>query len=346
MKINFTKKQFTYHQLFDATMDINVYLMLCELGIITGKAKKELLKSMPELEDLLKHKKNQHAVNIYNEALNNEKLERSLLNNLPLYEMDDHIYWTKPKKGKENQMGGGGTDIWSKLYSEVSNQLAGFGPLQGIGSGQFSQMFLAEDMKESEISYEEYLRRFASFEEIIKIDDETFDLMWYTTGLEMYDDMPIIEFNETKEDYVINEFVLAIDTSGSCSGDIMEDFLSQTIKIFKDMEIGNRRVRMKLIQCDYKITHEQDITCQTDIDEYISNFNTYGFGGTDFNPVFDRVKQLQDEGQLTHLKGLIYLSDGFGSFPAEKPEYETVFVLPPEEYQCNYIPSWVTTLKL
>ena len=29
---------------------------------------------------------------------------------------------------------------------------------------------------------------------------------------------------------------------------------------------------------------------------------------------------------ITNLKGLIYFTDGYGDFPAKKPDYETAFV--------------------
>ena len=170
--------------------------------------------------------------------------------------------------------------------------------------------------------------------------------MWYTLGLEMYDDMPIIEFNEVKEDYVVDEFVLAIDTSGSCSGEIMQDFLSQTIKIFKDIELGNRKIKAKIIQCDCTIVDEKDISCSEDIENYTSNFKAYGFGGTDFSPVFDRIYELQKSGELSNLKGLIYLSDGFGNFPAQAPSYETVFVQPNDDWGKPEMPNWVETIIL
>ena len=48
---HFTKKQFTYHELFDASMDISTYLMLHDLGFITLKAKNQLVNSMPEMKD-------------------------------------------------------------------------------------------------------------------------------------------------------------------------------------------------------------------------------------------------------------------------------------------------------
>lgn len=345
---HFTKKQFTYHELFDASMDITIYIMLYELGFMTQKSWFQLLNSMPELKAYLKTNIQNPSVNIYNEALENEKLQQELLDNHSLYQLDNHIYWTKPKKNICDGQGAASNLIktWLRLFNEVGEQVINSGLERGMKSGSFAAAFLGENMEDSQISYEEFLRRFAQFEEVMKIDQDEFDLMWYTTGLEMYDDMPIIEYNEIKEDYVLNEFVLAIDTSGSCSGSVMESFLSQTIKIFNDMEIGNRRVRIKIIQCDNEIVDEQDITNQFDIDSYTADFKAYGFGGTDFNPVFERIKALQEEGQLLNLKGLIYLSDGFGAFPQEKPSYETVFVVPPDEYENEMIPEWVTIVDL
>lgn len=343
---HFTKKQFTYHELFDASMDISTYLMLHDLGFITLKAKNQLLNSMPEMKDFLQNNSGNTSVNMYNEALSNEKLQQELLNNSSIYELDSHIYWTRPKKNKcLGQVAAGLTQTWIKMFNEVGEQLKN-GRHRGIETGSFAAAFLGENMDESQVSYEEFLKRFASFKEVMKIDHDEFDLMWYTTGLEMYEDMPIIEYNEFKEDFVLSEFVLAIDTSGSCSGSVMENFLSQTIKIFKDMEIGNRKVNIKVIQCDSEIVDEKDITSQFDIENYTSDFQVFGFGGTDFNPVFDRIKELQNDGQMSNLKGLIYLSDGYGEFPSEKPPYETVFVIPPDEYENDMIPDWVTKVRL
>jgi predicted metal-dependent peptidase len=343
---HFAKKQYTYYELFDVSMDVVVYLMLVELGFITKKAKKDVLTSIPELDEFLRVKKINDSTSIYNAALVDDMLSKALLSNASLFQLDIHDYWTKPKKiNGNNRFSGSLSKTWNKMYLEISSILR-LGNEIGYDTGNFTQMFISEDCSESQISYEEHLRRLASFDEVLRIDVDNLDVMWYTTGLEMYDDMPIIEFNELKEDYVINEFILAIDTSGSCSGEIMENFLSQTIKIFKDMELKNRRIKAKIIQCDAKIVDERDISCSEDIELYTSNFQAFGFGGTDFNPVFDRIKELQDKGSFLNLKGLIYLSDGEGSFPEEKPPYETIFVLPNNSWTNEYIPEWVTVVKL
>lgn len=341
---HFSKKQYTYHQLFDASMDIAVFLMMHELGIVTHKSKHKLLSKIPLLEKIIKNTNN-HGVAIYNEALSNEELEISILENSQLIELDNHIYWTKPKR---KGIGAGLSARWNNLYSQIGFQLQ-VGRQQGFNAGNFAQLFLSEDSEESKMSYTDILKRLSTFEEIFKVDIDTFDLMWYTTGLEMYEDMPIIEYVETKEDYVVNEFVLAIDTSGSCSGDVMQNFLSQTIKIFKDMEIGNRRINVKILQCDTEIVDEKDITTQDDIENYTNNFEAFGFGGTSFVPVFNRINDLQGEGKLSNLKGLIYLSDGMGDFPSERPSYETIFVMSEDEYgyfDNQYVPEWVTVCEL
>lgn len=344
---HFSKKQSTYYELYDVSVDFTVYLMLYELGFITLKSRNHVFNSIPELKDLVKKNKRRSSISIYNQAMTNDSIANSLLNNADIFQLDNHTYWTRPKKHNNKVSGTRGDllKIWNKLFLEVGESLMS-GLMQGNSTGNFAQLFLAENSKESEVSYEDFLRRFSSFEEVFKIDTESFDLIWYTTGLEMYDDMPIIEYNEVKEDYIVNEFVLAIDTSGSCSGEVMENFLSQTIKVFKDMEIGNRRIKAKIIQCDCEIVDEVDICFDNDIEEYVNNFKAYGFGGTDFNPVFNRIKELQDNGEFTNLKGLIYLSDGYGDFPSQKPNYETIFVLPSNKWGSPHIPNWIETIEL
>ena len=72
----------------------------------------------------------------------------------------------------------------------------------------------------------------------------------------------------------------------------------------------------------------------------------YGLGGTDFRPVFDFVDRLIDEGEFTNLKGLIYFTDGYGTFPARKPSYDTAFVFLDNEYNNPNVPPWAIKLVL
>ena len=71
-----------------------------------------------------------------------------------------------------------------------------------------------------------------------------------------------------------------------------------------------------------------------------------GLGGTDFRPVFSYVENLRKNKEFNNLKGLIYFTDGYGTFPAQKPAYETAFVFLDDE-QNNYdVPPWAIKLIL
>ena len=44
------------------------------------------------------------------------------------------------------------------------------------------------------------------------------------------------------------------------------------------------------------------------------------------------------------LKGLIFFADGFGTFPAQKPDYDTAFVFVDDGWNNYDVPPW--TIKL
>ena len=71
-----------------------------------------------------------------------------------------------------------------------------------------------------------------------------------------------------------------------------------------------------------------------------------GFGGTDFRPVFNYVDDLILKGDIRNLKGLIYFTDGFGTYPEKKPPYETAFVFLRDDYSNPDVPSWAMKLIL
>ena len=50
------------------------------------------------------------------------------------------------------------------------------------------------------------------------VDPDSFDYNFYSYGLSLYGNMPLIEPQEWKEVQKVEEFVIVIDTSMSCSG--------------------------------------------------------------------------------------------------------------------------------
>ena len=68
------------------------------------------------------------------------------------------------------------------------------------------------------------------------MDDDSFDYNFYTYGLRLYGNMPLIEPLESKEVKKIEEFVIVIDTSMSCSGELVRKFLEETYGVLSESE--------------------------------------------------------------------------------------------------------------
>ena len=194
--------------------------------------------------------------------------------------------------------------------------------------------------------YSSFLKRFAVIDEAMKINDEEFDYIFYTYGLNRYGNMPLIEPLEYKELKRIKEFVIAIDTSASVAGEPVQKFIQKTYSILKSTESFSRKINLHIIQCDAEIQEDAKITSQTELDEYIRRMELKGFGGTDFRPVFQYVEKMRGQGELSQLKGLLYFTDGYGSFPERKPNYETAFVFLSDNYNDPAVPPWAIKIIL
>ena len=65
-----------------------------------------------------------------------------------------------------------------------------------------------------------------------------------------------------------------------------------------------------------------------------------------FRPVFGYVDQLIKQREFRHLKGMIYFTDGCGTFPERKPDYKTAFVYIQDVYNNVSVPPWAIKLIL
>lgn len=169
-------------------------------------------------------------------------------------------------------------------------------------------------------------------------------IFFYNYGMEMYGNMPLIEPQETKELRKIEDFVIAIDTSMSCKEELIKKFLEETFSILGKSESFFRKINVHVIQCDDKVQSDVVITNRQELDEYMKHFEVKGFGGTDFRPVFGYVNQLLKAKAFHRLKGLIYFTDGYGTFPAKRPNYEVAFVFLKEDYRDVDVPVWAIKL--
>ena len=192
--------------------------------------------------------------------------------------------------------------------------------------------------------YREFLRKFSVLREEVSVDPDSFDYIFYSYGLSMYGNMPLIEPQEWKEVKKVEDFAIVIDTSMSCSGDLVKKFLEETYDVLTEAESFFHKVNIHIIQCDEMVQNDQKITDEKELKEYMEHLELIGEGGTDFRPAFEYVNQLIEQGEFYHLKGLIYFTDGKGTYPKKKPSYETAFIFMQEEYEDIDVPPWAVKL--
>lgn len=233
---------------------------------------------------------------------------------------------------------------WKKISEKIQIELEAFSKGKGEESGSLIQNLNA--VNHEKYDYTAFLKKFSAMGEAMLVNDDEFDYIFYTYGLKLYDNMPLIEPLEYKEVKRIREFVVAIDTSGSVSGETVQKFVQKTYNILKSEESFFTKTNIHIIQCDTRIQEDKKITSQEEFDEYITSMKLHGFGGTDFRTVFSYVDKLIRENEFTNLKGLIYLTDGYGDFPVRKPPYETAFVFLDDGYNNPDVPPWAIKLVL
>ena len=236
------------------------------------------------------------------------------------------------------------SNIWETIAQRMQTDIELFGKNRGDVPGCLIQNLKA--VNREKYDYTKFLKKFAVMGEIMKVNDDEFDYVFYTYGMQLYKNMPLIEPLEYKETKAIKEFVIAIDTSGSVAGELVQKFIEKTYNILKSTESFFTRINLHIIQCDAAIQEDAKITNQREFDEYMKTMKIRGLGGTDFRPVFEYVDELRKNKEFTNLKGLIYFTDGMGVFPAKKPDYHTAFVYIDDDYNNFDVPPWAIKLVL
>ena len=225
-------------------------------------------------------------------------------------------------------------DVARRIEADLEARLA----LRGEGAGNLTVALKA--LNRDVGHYAEFLSRFAALHETMKINDEEFDYIYYKYGLDHYHNMPLIEPLEYRDDRRISDFVIAIDTSESCSGEMVQKFMNKTYSILKDSESFHNRVNIHIVQCDAEVQDDTKIQSLSQLEAYLDDFELRGFGGTDFRPVFDYVDLLIEKGDLRDLRGLLYFTDGEGVYPRRPPAYDTAFVFLDDGFSSPEIPPW------
>lgn len=254
--------------------------------------------------------------------------------------VDDHKYWPSqdPDQKQEPQL----RQKWQEMNENMETDLETFSKEASEQNGDFLEQVKIENRERQD--YKEFLRIFSVYREEMGVDVESFDYTFYSYGLQLYGNMPLIEPLETKEVKKVAEFVIVIDTSMSCSGELVRKFLEETYGILMEQNNFFHKVNIHIIQCDEDVQSDVKITCQEELVKYMEELDLYGEGGTDFRPAFEYVQQLLDTGEFENLKGLLYFTDGYGIYPAKMPTYQTAFVFMKEDYNDSEVPVWAMKL--
>lgn len=283
-----------------------------------------------------------NAERIFRELKAWELTEKELSRLEEEFRTDDHRYWENrgPERKKEPEL----SRKWQEINEKMETDLETFSKEASEENGSFLGQLRVENRERQD--YREFLRKFSVLREEMGTDPDTFDYGFYSYGLSLYGNMPLIEPLETREVRRIADFIIVIDTSMSCSGTLVRRFLEETYSVLKQNDSYFRRVNVHIIQCDEKVHSDVKITSEKELKKYMDQFELYGEGGTDFRPAFAYVDELLGRGEFDDLKGLIYFTDGYGIYPSRMPPYKTAFVFLEEDYRDADVPAWAIRLVL
>lgn len=301
-------------------------------------------------------------------VLTAERIYEALLKERPDYStqcrmaaefaLDDHGFWQRmedekkpPELPREEQSAlpphAHVTDLteeeWKKIAGRVKAEVLHRGREAGKDPGALAWTLNYDLRKRTD--YKEFLRRFTVVREESGIDMDSFDYGFYNYGMQLYGNMPLIEENEFREAKKVEELVIAIDTSESVSGDLVQKFLNETASLL--LSGGNffHKVNIHIVQCDDRIQKDTVIRNTEAMRRFADGFEIRGGGGTDYRPVFAYVEELIRKKVLKNLKGLLYYTDGYGVYPKRATPYDTAFVFRKDgDNDDTKVPDWALKL--
>ncbi len=258
------------------------------------------------------------------------------------FTVDDHSLWGQegknPKSPMEQQ------SRWQDIREKMEVELELFSKEASEGSKGLQEQLRVENRERYD--YRSFLKKFCVLKEEVQVDLDSFDYIFYHYGMELYGNMPLIEHQETREMQKIEDFVIVIDTSMSCKASLVQKFLEETYSILSQSESFYRKFCIHILQCDERVQSDVVVESQRQLAGYMEGFQVKGMGGTDFRPAFQYVEGLLAKKSFHKLRGLIYFTDGYGTYPLKKPPYDTAFVFFREDYQDVDVPPWAIKLIL
>lgn len=332
------------HLWISSSRNMNLWHIACDICVeytldhLEKKSVKRILSYIrKKTYQILEKEYNLSASGIYLYLLNLDSKQLLELKNE--FICDDHRYW--PKSKEESQSIGNQNLKNSWKQKAIQSSLQNKNQMDGKEEGSYSWQI---KMAESKRSYREFLKKFMVLKEEVKINEDEYDLSYYTYGLRLYKNLPLIEPIETKEERKIPELVIVLDTSYSTSGNLIKNFLKETSAILKsNVFFSNSKIH--IIQCDNRVQEHKILTSFDQMDEFLESFTVIGGNGTDFRPVFDYVNECMEQGICKEVSALLYFTDGKGIYPKRRPNYKCAFLFL-EDYDRNLVPTWAISQRM
>ena len=323
-------------QYWDMATDIAVEHTILDMDLhLTALPSDDVLRN--RLEILCKQTGGLTAEKIYRHFRIEEPSEKAKEEWYKLCHYDEHIYWDRREELELSQT------EWRKISERIKADLKSFSKDKN-NAGSMEQN-LREATRER-YDYTDFLRKFMVMGESIQVNDDEFDYIYYTYGLDTYGNMPLVEPLEYKDSNKIRDFVIALDTSASCRGKVVQAFLQKTYNIMHESENFFSKINVHIIQCDSEVRQDTKITKREEFDTFMEQGKLTGFGSTDFRPVFSYVEKLREEQEFDDLKGMIYFTDGYGIYPERMPDYDVAFVFLRDDDNVPKVPPWAIKLIL
>ncbi len=321
---------------WDLATDIAVEHTIVDMGLhLTELPSDDLLQNRLAL--LRKQAGGLTAEKLYRHFRIEEPSEKAVQEWHRLCHYDEHIYWDRQEELELSQA------EWRRISERIKADLKSF------SRDRYNAESIEQNLKEAtreRYDYTDFLRKFMVMGETVQVNDDEFDYIYYTYGLQTYGNLPLVEPLEYKDSNKIRDFVIALDTSASCRGEIVQAFLQKTYNILQNGENFFTKINVHILQCDSEVRQDTKITGREAFDDFLAHGKLTGFGSTDFRPVFDYVEKLREKQEFDNLKGLLYFTDGYGIYPERMPEYDVAFVFLHEDENAPKVPPWAIRIVL
>jgi len=184
-------------------------------------------------------------------------------------------------------------------WQQAVQQAAAAAKARGALPGQLDRF--AKESKEARVDWRSILRRFIQ-------ETASADYSWTRPNRRYVSHGLYLPALYSEE---MGPIAVAIDTSGSIDQVLLEQFRAEVQAVVDEM----RPRRTHVLFCDATL-QRHDVFERDDVIE----FNPAGGGGTDFRPVFEELRALEEAPAC-----VVYLTDLDGTFPEVAPEVQVLW---------------------